>query len=38
MDKLILKEKKISEFCLKKGWDVNKLTTNQMLVIASLIR
>ncbi len=34
-EKTILKEKFIREYCKKKGWNMNSLTSNQMLEIVS---
>ncbi len=34
-EKIILKEKFIREYCKRKGWNVNNLTSNQMLEIIS---
>ncbi len=34
-EKSIIKEKFIREYCRKKGWNMNNLTSNQMLEIVS---
>jgi hypothetical protein len=35
--KSTIRERKIFEISLKKGWNPNKLTINQMLIISKLI-
>lgn len=34
---ILIKESKIATFCRKKGWDINNLTTDQMLIISKFI-